>query len=494
MGQNHIFFKMTYRQMVKNKVRTLVTIIGIMLSAALITAITVFIASLHKSMLDYKIKESGNWYGVIEQVDLKEGLEKIRQDSDILSERLMYNIGSTIEEQDGHQISVKAFSDENEISLPLELTEGRMAENSKEIVVARDLITSGILADCKVGDTIEPALADTQGYTVVGLYEDAGFNVGSTSSYVVYTKYDENTKNVESADVYIQVKNPKNTYAVLKRYSAASYETGYNLGLLRLSGISVYSSYYSFITTIAVIVIVLVVGASVLLIYNSFVISLNERTKQFGLLSSVGATKAQLRKCVLSEAFLVSIAGIPLGILVGVAGIGITLFGVRASMKSIAASMVSLGEMKLYPAPAAIAAAAVVSLFTVLISTFIPMIRISRMSAIEAIRQNGDIQLSRRKIRCSKIFRKLFGVEGVISRKNFKRSGKRYRTTIFSLFVSIVMFVSASAFGKYLVLMVEENYKLGEYDVYYRSGSLEDIEKEEPVIEKLKQVQGVKES
>lgn len=39
------------------------------------------------------------------------------------------------------------------------------------------------------------------------------------------------------------------------------------------------------------------------------------------------------------------------------------------------------------------------------------------------------------------------------------------------------MFVSASAFGKYLVLMVEENYKLGEYDVYYRSGSLEDIEK-----------------
>lgn len=168
--------------MVKNKVRTLVTIIGIMLSAALITAITVFIASLHKSMLDYKIKESGNWYGVIEQVDLKEGLEKIRQDSDILAERLMYNIGSTIEEQDGHQLSVKAFSDENEISLPLELTEGRMAENSKELVVAGDLITSGIFADCKVGDTVELELADTQRYTVVGLYEDAGFNVAAQAA------------------------------------------------------------------------------------------------------------------------------------------------------------------------------------------------------------------------------------------------------------------------------------------------------------------------
>ena len=63
-----------------------------------------------------------------------------------------------------------------------------MAENSKEIVVARDLITGGILADCKVGDTVELALADTQRYTVVGLYEDAGFNIGSGSGYVVYTK------------------------------------------------------------------------------------------------------------------------------------------------------------------------------------------------------------------------------------------------------------------------------------------------------------------
>mgnify|MGYP000665281106 CR=1 FL=1 len=116
------------------------------------------------------------------------------------------------------------------------------------------------------------------------------------------------------------------------------------------------------------------------------------------------------------------------------------------------------------------------------------------MSAIEAIRQNGDIQLSRRKVRCSKIFRKLFGVEGESAARTLKEAAKDTAPRFFSLFVSIVMFVSASAFGKYLVLMVEENYKLGEYDVYYRSGSLEDIEKEEPVIEKLKQVQGVKES
>ena len=64
---------------------------------------------------------------------------------------------------------------------------------------------------------------------------------------------------------------------------------------------------------------------SVSLIYNAFAISVSERTKQFGLLSSIGATKRQLRQMVLFEAMIVSVIGIPLGICSGIAGIAITL-------------------------------------------------------------------------------------------------------------------------------------------------------------------------
>lgn len=41
------------------------------------------------------------------------------------------------------------------------------------------------------------------------------------------------------------------------------------------------------------------------LIHNAFAISVGERTKQFGLLSSVGATRKQIRKTILYEALIV---------------------------------------------------------------------------------------------------------------------------------------------------------------------------------------------
>ena len=73
-----------------------------------------------------------------------------------------------------------------------------------------------------------------------------------------------------------------------------------------------------------VIVIGLIMVGSVSLIYNAFSISLREH-RQFGLLSSVGATKKQLKKALNYEARSVCILGIPLGILSGLLGIGITL-------------------------------------------------------------------------------------------------------------------------------------------------------------------------
>ncbi len=91
------------------------------------------------------------------------------------------------------------------------------------------------------------------------------------------------------------------------------------------SGVSRYDSFLRMLISLAVIVIGLIMFGSVSLIYNAFSISVSERTRQFGLLSSVGATKKQLKKMVLFEAFVVSIVGIPLGIAAGIGGIGVTL-------------------------------------------------------------------------------------------------------------------------------------------------------------------------
>lgn len=495
MGRNKVFFKMTYRQMKEAKVRTLVTIIGIILSAALITAIATFVSSLQNSMLEYKIGEQGNWHGVIRGVTKEETVKEISTSKEIKKSFFAHNLGYTTiaeleEKSNMSYMNIMAVGNDFMENMPIVITSGRMAENSSEIVLCGELFRSQESQSYQLGDTIAIPLVLTQErtvqYTIVGFCETPPYINYERFAYPAFTGYDQNSGTEYSTDIYFRMKTVNDVYSFVKKYAGENV-TETNESLLRLLGTSRYSSYYSFVYALATIVIVLVMGGSVLLIFNSFAISMNERTRQFGLLSSIGATKAQLRASVLYEVFLVSIIGIPAGVITGILGIWVTLLCIRGSLKNIAASVISLGEMRLHVSGMAVIVAAAASLLTVFLSAFIPMIRISRLSAIQAIRQNADIKLSRRKVKCSKLFMKLFGFEGMIGRKNFKRSRKKYRTTVVSLFVSIVLFISASALGHYLIASIEGVYRMGDYDICYRLSVTEEADQELAVLAQLKE-------
>ena len=70
---------------------------------------------------------------------------------------------------------------------------------------------------------------------------------------------------------------------------------------------------------------------------------------------------------------------------------------------------------------------------------------------MEAIRQSMDVRAGNKPVKTSRLAYKLFGLPGVIAGKYYRRSRKRYRATVVSLFMSIVLFISASAFTDYLV-------------------------------------------
>ena len=165
----------------------------------------------------------------------------------------------------------------------------------------------------------------------------------------------------------------------------------YNTKVLLYSGAAPFDSFLTAFYSLAAIIIALIVFGSVSLIYNAFSISVSERTRQFGLLSSVGATRKQLRRMVLFEALAVSAVGIPLGILVGIGGIGITLLLIGDKFSSIVRADI---PMRLCVSWQAVVIAAVIALVTVLISAWIPSKRATRVSAVEAIRQSMDIKVS----------------------------------------------------------------------------------------------------
>ncbi len=182
------------------------------------------------------------------------------------------------------------------------------------------------------------------------------------------------------------------------------------------------------------------------MIYNAFTISLSERSKYLGILSSVGATKAQKFKSVFFEAFVLGGFGITLGIVVGFAGIGTTFYLIRPLFVEMLKLPIYL---KLSVSLQMICTIIALAVFSILISAVIPAIKSAKQSIISSIKQ-ADIKLTKKQVKTSKLTRRLFGITGELGLKNLKRNKSKYRVTLLSLVTSIVVFISASALVKFV--------------------------------------------
>ncbi|MDE7300476.1 MAG: FtsX-like permease family protein, partial [Lachnospiraceae bacterium] len=308
-------------------------------------------------------------------------------------------------------------------------------------------------------------------WTVVGIYERFSYEVEpySCPGYTVLTG--GNGLAEEAEDVSYQIaftlRNRKEIISVMSELNRAGLgtENEYHSGLLRMDGISGMRSFTRVFNGLAIILCIIIVFGSVALIYNAFSISVNERMKQFGLLASVGATKRQMRKSIRFEACAVSVIGIPLGILAGIVGMSITFYALRYRFVGLFSS--SRIPLTLQADWQALLIAAVLAFVTVLVSAAIPARRAMRVPVIEAIRQNNVIQVPNKRLRTPGFLYRLFGIPGVLADKNFRRNRKKYRATVISLFVSIVLFISASSFVDYLRSSVDSVAEAKNYDFQY---------------------------
>ena len=491
----NVFNKVTLQSLKKNKTRTIVTIIGIILSAAMICAVTTFASSIYNYALDNAIYVDGDWHGSAEDMSL-ETYEMIKNESKVsnhvFAQQLGYaKIEGCINENKPYLFVLGAsegFSD----MMPVHITSGKYPTSSSEILIPDHLYENGGV-ELNIGDTIELALGkrmldgysmgqytpyyvydennetipsgeklvveETRSYTVVGFYERPSFENFTAPGYTALTIADKDTNPQYNYSVWFKMNKAKEVYSFIEDNQLTGRT---NSSVLRYSGISRYEGFNTMIISLATIVIGLIMFGSIALIYNAFSISVAERTKQFGLLSSVGATKKQLRRMVISEALMVSAVGIPLGILAGVGGIGITLIFVGNKFQALVGYPIPL---KLSVSTLSLVIAVVIALLTVLISAIVPSKRATKVSAIEAIRQSKDINAKIKKVRTSKLIYKIFGLPGMLANKYYKRSRKKYRATVLSLFMSVVLFVSAAAFTNALTESVSDSFGSVGYDI-----------------------------
>jgi putative ABC transport system permease protein len=476
----NVFNKITLQSLKKNRTRTAVTIVGVVLSAAMIAAVTTFISSLQNYLVQEKIVQSGDWHVKFTDVD-SAFAQKITTDSGIKTAAVMQNVGYA--PLPGGQNPLKPYlflsgvNDTAFNALPIHITAGQRPRNSGEILIPKHVATNGGVS-YKIGDKVTLSVGSrllgdqklsqqhpfqtgeaegaavetfrpetTKTYTVVGIYERPGFEAYPAPGYTVITKMDPaSVAESDSFTVFAALKRPGQIYDYVEK-TAGGRDYELNQMLLRLMGISNSDNFNKLLYSFAGFLIVMIMVGSILLIYNSFAISVSERARQFGVLSSVGATKKQLRKSVLFEGLCIGIIGIPIGIIAGVGGIGLTLRLIGGIFKNITHSATALSLSLSVPA---LVTAAALGIVTILLSAYIPAKRAVKQSVIDTIRQTNDIKINAKSLKTPALIGLLFGLEGTLAFKNLKRNKKRYRSTVVSLFVSVVLFISASALGLYL--------------------------------------------
>ena len=461
-----ILNRLTIKNLRLNKKRTIVTIIGIILSTALMVGIGLLFSSFQDLMIRDTIGYSGKYEAKYNDVDL------IKL-NDIKNKNFTYfyekPIGfSKIESSNEYKPYMYITSVNREYFDELKLIEGDIPKNENEIVISNHVITNGGL-DYKVGDIVtftygsrnidgnitlaNSELVDgefltnegTHTYKIVGIVDRSNFESYSASGYTAFT-VDVNSDN-GNVNLYVMFNKNKN---IIKQSEELAKELNYNgdinynSTLLALYGESTYGNVMSSMGGMMIIMLSLVSIGCIIVIYNSFAISVMERKKEFGLLSSIGATKRQLSHTVFFEAVFVGVIGIILGILGAYIGIGCVILIINNLISDMLEYKLYLVTNYLF-----IIIPVIFMIIVIGISAFIPSRRASKVSPIEAIRQNDDIKINKKKIRTSKLVLKLFGIEGEIALKNIKRNKKKYRVTIVSLFISIVLFISFSSYMNY---------------------------------------------
>lgn len=518
--------KLTIKNLKLNKKRTIVTIIGIMLSVALITAVASMYASGIKSLIKYETIIKGDFHTAFYNVPTSD-IDKFINNRNIEKLNITEGIGYAkidSKNEDKPYAYLKGFTKDALNNLSVRLVKGRLPENTNEIVIPTHLKTNGCL-DLKLNDSItlevgkridskgsELSQSDkyqntageqlvetqTKTYKIVGIIERPATNIeyytapgytfityidsknlsGNVDIYAKFTKdgvknWDKTIANIlgVSQVLFRKVYNQEIESGKLTEQLKKTYMFDINKYLIDLETNPISSTSMGDLGKVLAIVIVIIVFTSIFCIKNSFDISITEKIRQYGMLRSIGATKKQIKRNVFYEATILGLIGIPLGIILGCLATYILIIISNYYLTDV----IQTGfKLELVFSTYAILIAIILGIITIYFSALKSATRASKVSEIDSIRNSANLKISSKKIKSPKYIKKLFGIGGVISFKNLKRNKKKYRTTIISITVSTFVFIALYSFMELAFQNVNNELKVSDFNISLSTNAIND--------------------
>ena len=512
----NILNKITIRNLKLNKKRTISTIIGIILSVALICAVSSMAMSFRATLVENAINETGYYH--IELIDVNsEDIKTLENNRDIDKiyrvNRCGYANLENSQNEDKPYVQLYSMNEETFNNLKFNLIKGRFPQNSNEIVISKSIIDDAKV-DYEIGKTIElnvgtrktldnyelssgnpyeednEKIEDTTTYNfeIVGIMDipNSNFEYYSEPSYTIISTNIEMGKN----NIYISLKSPK-TYKTsipeilgLENYDQVElygyglenlkYQYNINTELLRWEVFAFSDSTVSMLYSVIGVVICIIIFTSVFCIRNSFAIATTEKIKMYSMLASVGATKKQIKKNVITEGLILGLIGIPLGILSGFLAVFILIKIVNFLLGEYLLAHIDglVFEISILP----ILLSIVLGFLTIYLSTISSAIKASKVTPIEGLRGSKEIKLTSKKLKVPKAISKVFKIGGELAYKNLKRSKKKYRTTVISISVSIFVFITMNTFITNVFGLTDNYYEDYDYNLIVNNNDLTEDE------------------
>lgn len=519
--------KLTIKNLNLNKKRTVVTIIGIMLSVALITAVASIYSSGIKSLIKYETCEKGNFHTAFYNVPVSD-IDIFENNRNIETINITKNVGyAKIDSKNEYKpyAFIKAFTKDSLKNLSVKLVDGRLPENENEVVIPTHLKTNGRLFlnigdsitldigkridnsnyelnqnnpyqknDEEVGESIVETTSKT--YKIVGIIERPATNIEGYSApgYTFITYLEENKIN-GIVDVYARfskdgVKNSYETIAnvlgvdakLFKKVNdnekqASNKELKEYLNQMdkaKYSDINV-NSYLIALETNPIsnsgigglgIVVGIVIG---IIVFTSIFCIKNSFdisiTEKIKQYGMLRSIGATKRQIKRNVFYEATILGL-IGIPLGL------LLGFIASYILIIISNYYLDGtltegLKLVFSFSwlSVLVAIILGIVTIYFSAFRSAKRASKVSPIDSIRNSANIKINPKKIKSPKLIKSIFGVGGEISFKNLKRNKKKYRTTVISIVVSVFIFIALSGFMKLAFQQVDHELEISDFNI-----------------------------
>lgn len=477
-----------------NKRKNILVIIAIILSTCLITSISTMVYSIHKMYVKRIEKQTGTAHVCYKYLTDKQ-LQILKNHKQISEIGEFIPIGHYKNKKFAPYSLVFAYEDETTAKLQnITLKEGTWPKKENEIVVQKWMLTKmgfkptiGEKIDAECTNCFvwqEKPFKIKSTFVVCGILEDTSNDKINNSAIGIISK-EYISKNMKPEDICVQA------FARIKgnNISKTANEIGKNIGIEDKKHINLNERYINAmhpdddLIMVSSVIAIVVVAATVFVIYNIFLIHIREKVKQIGMLAALGATKKQIRKIIFREGFILSIFGIPLGVILGTA----LSFAVGPLV------ILAHTSVEIETDPYIILTAIFISLITIMLSLIKPSRVAAKIPPIEAVRYTG-VQLNEKKKE-----RKSKGAVSLnrLAYLNLWRNKKRTILTMLSISLTGVLIIAfSSIFDVVNVDTLVNNQVNGDIELSttneYTGDDSEANPLNEQLVNKLRAISGVK--